>query len=133
MFSIRTRMFETNSSSVHSFIVPKESKLLKIPKLVKIFGPADPTTPEGRIRLMYDLANDFGFADYFKLYLKSKGITIDDDYEPEVDKSSLLSCIGLTEAEFEQVLFNPEAVSRDDKNFDKLYESGDYDYISIRG
>ena len=57
MFSIRTRMFETNSSSVHSFIVPKESKLLKIPKLVKIFGPADPTTPEGRIRLMHEEAS----------------------------------------------------------------------------
>ena len=82
---------------------------------------------------MYDLANDFSHAEDFKLYLKSKGITIEDDYEPEPDTSSLLSCIGLTEEEFEQVLFNPEVVSRDDKNFDKLYKSGDYDYVSIRG
>jgi hypothetical protein len=67
-------MFETNSSSVHSFIVPKESKSLKIPKSVKLYGMADPTTPEGRIQFMYDLANDFGFADDFKIYLKSKGI-----------------------------------------------------------
>lgn len=133
MFSIRQGMFETNSSSVHSFIIPKDSKALKIPKSVKLYGTADPTTPEGRIQYMYDLADDFGFGTDFRRYLKSKGITIEDEYEPEPDTPSLLGCIGLTEQEFEQVLFNPEAISRDDPKFDKLYKSGDYDYIGIRG
>ena len=132
MFNIRKNMFETNSSSLHSFILPKNSSTLKIPKTVKIYGSGDPTTSEGRIQFMYSLAHEYGFGEDFKLYLKSKGIVIADDPEPKCDILNMLNCYELTEHELEQILFNPDIISEYDINFDKLYKNDNYIRIDIR-
>lgn len=133
MLQVRESVFETNSSSVHSFVLPKDNDELKIPKSIKLFGQADPTTQEGRIRYMYELADEHGNGEDFILYLKSKGITIEDDFVEE-PSSSLFSCLGITEKEFENVLFNPNIVSCDDAtNYNKIKKTENYKYITIRG
>lgn len=133
MIQVRRCQFETNSSSVHAFVLPKDNDEIKIPKSIKLYGEADPTTVEGRIRFMYELADEHGYGEDFILYLKSKGITIEDDFVEE-PSSSLFSSMRLTEEQFEKVLFNPNIISENDKaNYDKLIKSGNYEYINIRG
>ena len=133
MLQVRQCMFETNSSAVHSFILPNGSNEIKIPKSINLYGNLDPTTPEGRIRYMYELADEHGYGDDFKIYLESKGVTIEDAYVPEPEPS-LFSSMGITEQELETVLFNPNIISEDDKaNYDKIKKTGDYKSITIRG
>ena len=80
MFNVRNWMYETNSSSCHSFIVPKDSEHnIKIPSNIKLFGNDDTTNQIGRIRYMYQKAHEGGYGQEFIDYLKSKGIIIEEE------------------------------------------------------
>ena len=133
MLQVRQYLFETNSSALHSFILPNDSNEIKIPKSIKLYGDIDPTTLEGRIRYMYEIADEHGYGDDFKIYLESKGITIEDAYVPEPEPS-LFSSMGITEQELETILFNPNIVSCDDTtNYNKVKKTENYKCITIRG
>lgn len=73
MFNVRNRMFETNISSCHSFIVPKYSEHnVKISSNIKLFGNDDTINQISIIRYMYQKAYEGGYGKEFIDYLKSK-------------------------------------------------------------
>lgn len=78
MIQIRNSMFETNSSSVNTFMIPKETELT-IPSKVTLTNSyiCDIYSIEGRINYLYDLAYQYNVADDFIEYLQSKGIIIE--------------------------------------------------------
>lgn len=133
MINIRTNMFETNSSSVHSFILPKGSKNIKIPSSIKLNGPEDTEDQLGRIRYMYQLACEIGYGTDFIRYLKFKGINIEDEEYNDTDTAYMCSSLDITVDELDQICFNPDLIDEyDDKKFEEVkddYEN--YDHIEV--
>lgn len=115
MFSIRTRMFETNSSSSHCFILPP-NKAQKIPKEVKLsklmrvdyISDRHPSI-EDRMAFMYNLAEENGYASAYLQYLASKGVNVINDTGTEAEFEDYMFGFNMNESDLSQFLFNPDA------------------------
>ena len=126
MFSIRTGMFETNSSSVHSFILPKDSNSKKIPSSIKLSGSDNTEDQLGRIRYMYQMAWEMGYGTEFIRYLQSKGITIEDEEYDDSETESMCHSLDITVEELDQICFNPDII--DERDWEKFREvENDYE------
>lgn len=134
MISIRNSMFETNSSSAHTFILPSDSKNLKIPKYIKLDGRFRDTTEQiDRINFMYRLADDYGYGDIFIRYLESKGIKVElSNTEDFVEQ--MCSYFSISKDDLDNVCFNTDIISED--NYEeyntKLMNDPNYKIIAIR-
>lgn len=86
MIQIRRNVFETNSSSVHMLVIPKDTTI-KVPKKVFLQGGDygwSHDTECSTINYMYQTCVDFGreTLDKFFEYLKRKGV--EEIYAPEL-------------------------------------------------
>lgn len=131
MFSIRQGMFETNSSSCHSFLISKDCSASKIPTSIKLKGSTDPTTQEGRIRFLYDQANMYGYGRDFVEYLMSKGVQIE-DFDIKVDFSDLCNRFGIDEQQLDLICFGNDVISEYQNEYDKHYmDRENYEHVDI--
>lgn len=118
MIQFRSGMFETNSSSSHTFMVPKEDVAMHLPKVVDLDKYYDKDTPEYRIVTVY---NSFGYnaseEKRFIAWLTKKGITVingnDEDDYPASDTFK-------SEADLNKFLFGEGVVEI------RGYDHGDY-------
>ena len=87
MKQIRYGLYETNSSSSLTFIVPIDGEK-EIPSSINL-NSSDLSTVDGRIRRFMEYAQLYGVATEFIQYLTSRGITIetgsDDDFDTVCD------------------------------------------------
>lgn len=125
MLNIREGQFETNSSSTHKFFIPKEGGKINIPDSITLFRGSDNyATQEGRIRFLYQYAENYGRENDFIMYLKSKGIEIEDEEPLNID--SLCSCFGISEEELDALCFNTNTVSENNEEFSAVED--DYEH-----
>lgn len=87
MKQVRYGVYETNSSSSLTFIVPIDGEK-EIPSSINL-NSSDLSTVDGRIRRFMKYAQLYGVATEFIQYLASRGITIetgsDDDFDTVCD------------------------------------------------
>lgn len=121
MIQIRKGMFETNSSSVHSFVITKNDKL-DIPKIVSNKFMSNevednlgwysedepkPTLLE-KLKFFYDAAVKNNKEKEFLLYLKSKNITIKSfpiEKESFIYESTMFDTYDITEDDLDKIIF----------------------------
>ena len=110
MIQIRNGLFETNSSSTHSFVYSNDDRL-NIPKEVSLsdlnrYGSLDDSPSiKDRLGFFYDLACDNDKGEEFIEYLKSKGITIKQPEKYSYD-GNMCSYKYISEEELDHILFN---------------------------
>ncbi|MEE3344022.1 MAG: hypothetical protein VZS44_08030 [Bacilli bacterium] len=137
MIQIRQSMFETNSSSSHTFMIPKNSIPLRIPSSINLRKQNYPEDSiENRICLIYNYAEYYGDGDNFIKYLQSKGVEVE-----EMDDRIELPCshIFKNEAQLDKFLFGEdvtETVKTFEGGFPNKYNNvngnpEDYDEIYI--
>ena len=133
MFSIRESCFETNSSSFHTFLVPKDGSNIKIPFSINLKCSNDTTEQLGRIRYMYNIARSNGYALAFVNYLRSNGVEIEEEYDKN-DTEAFCNYLGITLKELDNICFNASIIDENDNEFDSKYNKwDDYDHIDISG
>ncbi len=139
MINIRQGLFETNSSSTHSFCIPGH-KSLKIPKEIRMsqlnryVDPCHLDTIEDRIAYMYCEAEDNNYRADFIDYLKHKGIEIIDDRTDPYDFPGYMFNYDFNESELDNFLFNPDSKFILDGSYDELnrLEKEGYSIIDVR-
>ena len=132
MFNVRNGMYETNSSSCHSFIVPKDSEHnIKIPSNIKLFGNDDTTNQIGRIRYMYQKAYEGGYGQEFIDYLKSKGIIIEEESYDESKTEAFCNYLGITLKDLDNICFNDTLIDECDSDTYSDKENDYENYIHI--
>lgn len=132
MFNVRSSMFETNSSSLHSFLVPPDTNI-QIPSTV-VLGSRnyDLSDPVGRINLIYQQTRKFGCSDAFIGYLLSKGINVElKNVEDRL--SSFCSCYDIRLEDLDQICFNPSLIDdeTDPQKFEKYLDESGYRTIDF--
>lgn len=136
MIELRYGMFETNSSSSHTFMVPKEDIATHYPKVVDLDKYYEKDTPEYRIVTLY---NSFGYDSreekLFIAWLTKKGITVingndEDDYPAS---NTFKSEAQLTKFLFGEGVIEIKGQDRGEYNFyEKFIENKDkYDRVDL--
>lgn len=136
MINIRQGLFETNSSSVHSFCIPGD-KSLKIPKeirmsqLCRYVDPFHLDTIEDKIAYMYNEAEDNNYEADFIEYLRHKGIKIIDDRTDPYDFPGYMFNYEFNESDLDNFLFNPDSELIIDGRYDEIKRLEDQGYNII--
>ena len=132
MFNVRSSMFETNSSSLHSFLVPPDTNI-QIPSTVVLGSHNyDLSDPVGRINLMYQQARKSGCGDIFIGYLLSKGINVEiKNVENEI--SRFCNYYDIRVEDLNQICFNPDIIDdeTDPQKFEKYVDESGYRTIDF--
>lgn len=140
MINIRNSLFETNSSSSHMFILPpgntqKIPKEIKLSKLMNVdYITSDKPTVEEKLAFMYHLADENCTTLEYLNYLRSKGINVINDINPNSHEyDSYMFGNFMNQSDLEQFLFNPDAEYSFSADWEKLKEyPGDYRIVKIR-
>ena len=121
MITIRHNIFETNSSSTHTFIIPRDGAL-KIPKQIKMSelrkfdnlsdGQND---TKDKLSRMYEFALDNNCESEFLDYLRSKGITIINDLNINGQFNDSMFGHYISEEDLDNLLFNDSTIYRYNK------------------
>ncbi len=121
MIQLRCGQFETNSSSTHTFIIPKDGAL-KIPKQIKMselrkFDSLSEGQNDTKDKLsrMYEFALDHNCETEFLDYLRNKGITVIDDLNNNSQYNDFMCGSYISEEDLDNLLFNDSTIYRHNK------------------
>lgn len=134
MIQMRYNIWETNSSSCHSFLMPKEGCTTKIPTSITLFSGSSVTSSESenRIRYFYKLADQYDYGDTFIEYLKSKGIVIEDEGENVPDFYRMLLRFRISEEQLDAFCFGTNIVDCDNDDYEEKHRDREnYDTVHI--
>lgn len=132
MIQMRVGQWETNSSSCHSFLMPKEGCTTKLPTSITLFSGSSVTSSESenRIRYFYKLADHYDYGDAFIEYLKSKGIVIEDEGENVPSFNRMLNRFRMSEEQLDAFCFGTNIIDCDTEEYEE--KRSDYEnYIHV--
>ena len=132
MIQMRYNMWETNSSSCHSFLMPWEGCTTKLPTSITLFSGSTDTASdaENRIRYFYKLADQYDYGDTFIEYLKSKGIVIEDEGENVPAFERMLNRFRISEDELDAFCFGTNIVDCDKDDYEEKHRDRE-NYITV--
>lgn len=112
MIVVRNNMFETNSSSANTFIIPNDASI-KFPKEIKmstLMGDSslsENPSIEAKLAFAYDMSFINGTTHEFLYYLRSKGINVINDFDKRSYDNSMLGTT-IPESVLDKLLFSDD-------------------------